>query len=178
MKKSISVLLALVMLFGCFAMSASAKYYDGERVPVGYDVDGSYIYQYRVTSDCTCEDADHFDGLPCHCCVKCPNLDISYLTNCAIENNEDGETGFDGTVCCENCTGIWGCNCKCACCTKLDQDLEDNNHNIGDIWDEQDQQNFVDGFQAILKRISDAFDKFFDAIFAFLRLDEVLGRTE
>ena len=46
-----------------------------------------------------------------------------------------------------------------------------------EIWDEEAQQGFIDGFQAILKRISDAFDKFFDAIFEFLRLDEVLGRN-
>lgn len=177
MKKSISVLLALIMLFSCFSMVASAAYYEGEMVAVGYDVDGSVIHQYRVTSDCTCENAAHLNSEECHCCVKCPNLDISYLTKCATENNEDGEIGFDGSVCCEDCTGIWGCNCKCACCGEKDQDLEDNNHNIGDIWDEQDQQDFISSFQAILKKISDAFDKFFDAIFAFLRIDEVLGNN-
>lgn len=177
MKKSISVLLALVMLFGCFAMTASAAVTGGEWVPVGYDVDGAYIYQYKLYGTCTCENADHFNGEKCHCCVFCPNLDDSYLTKCAIENNENGETGFDGTVCCEECTGIWPCNCKCSCCGEKDQDLDDNNNNIDDIWDEQDQENFVNGFQAILKKISDAFDRFFDAIFAFLRLDEVLGRN-
>lgn len=176
MKKSLSVLLALVMLFGCFSMVASAKYYDGEMVPVAYDIDGSEIYQYRVTSSCTCKDADHFEGKPCHCCVKCPNLDISYLTRCATENNLDGETGFDGSVCCENCTGIWQCYCGCACCGEIDQDLDDNNNTLDEIITDEDKEQFVSGFQAILKRISDAFDKFFDAIFAFLRIDEVLGK--
>ena len=178
MKKSLSVLLALVMLFGCFSMVASAAYYEGEWKAVGYDVDGSYIHQWWVTDECTCENADHFNGELCHCCVKCPNLDASYLTKCATENNEDGETGFDGSVCCEECTGIWPCSCSCACCGEKDQDLDDNNNNLGDFITDQDRENFVNGFQAILKRISDAFDKFFDAIFAFLRLDEVLGRTE
>lgn len=177
MKKSLSVLLALVMLFGCFSMVASAKYYEGEMVAVKQTIDG-FEYQYRVTSECTCENADHFEGKSCHCCVKCPNLDASYLTKCATENNADGETGFDGTVCCEDCTGIWPCNCLCACCGEKDQDLEDNKNNIDDIWGPEEQENFVNGFQAILKKISDAFDKFFDAIFEFLRLDEVLGRTE
>ena len=91
MKKSISVLLALVMLFGCFAMTASAAVTGGEWVPVGYDVDGAYIYQYKLYGTCTCENADHFNGEKCHCCVFCPNLDDSYLTKCAIENNENGE---------------------------------------------------------------------------------------
>ena len=178
MKKSLSVLLALVMLFGCFSMVASAKYYEGEMVAVGYDVDGSEIHQYRVTSECTCENAAHFNGEDCHCCVKCPNLDISYLTRCATENNLDGETGFDGTVCCEDCKGIWPCNCKCECCGEKDQNLDDNKNNFGDFITDDDKDQFVNGFQAILKRISDAFDAFFDAIFAFLRIDKVLGKTE
>lgn len=178
MKKLLSVLLALVMLFGCFSMVASAAVTNGEWVPVSKDIDGKDIYQYKLYGECTCENADHFNAEKCHCCVFCPNLDDSYLTKCATENNENGETGFDGTVCCEECTGIWPCNCPCACCGEKDQDLEDNKNNIGDIWDEQDQQDFISAFQAILKKISDAFDKFFDAIFAFLRIDEVLGRTE
>ena len=178
MKKSLSVLLALVMLFGCFSMVASAKYYDGEMVPVKETING-LEYQYKVTSECTCENADHFDGKKCHCCVKCPNLDISYLTKCATENNENGEVGFDGTVCCEDCTGItWGCNCGCVCCGEKDQNLDDNKNNIGDFITDEDKQSFVDGFQAILKKISDAFDAFFDAIFAFLKIDKVLGTTK
>lgn len=178
MKKSLSVLLALVMLFGCFSMVASAKYYEGEMVPVKGAIGGGYEYQYRVTSDCTCENAAHSNGEKCHCCVKCPNLDISYLTKCATENNENGETGFDGSVCCEDCKGIWPCNCKCVCCGEKDQDLDDNKNNFDDFVTEQDKEQFVSGFQAILKKISDAFDAFFDAIFAFLRIDEVLGKTE
>ena len=176
MKKSISVLLAIVMLFGCFAMTASAEVTHGEWIAVDYDVDGAPIYQYKLYGGCTCD--DHVSGAPCHCCVFCPNLDNSYLTTCAKENNKNNEVGFDGTVCCESCTGLWGCNCKCACCGEKDQNLDDNKNNIDDIWGEEEQEEFVNGFQAILKRISDAFDKFFDAIFAFLRLDEVLGRTE
>ena len=42
---------------------------------------------------------------------------------------------------------------------------------------EEAQEEFVTGFQAVLKRISDVFDKIFNAIFEFLRLDEVLGRN-
>ncbi len=175
MKKSLSILVAIVMLFSCFAMTASAAITGREMVAVDEDING-YIYQYKLYGDCTCTDAAHFDGEACHCCVFCPNLDDSYLTKCATENNEPGETGFDGTVCCEECEGIWPCNCKCACCSDKNQDLEDNKNNIDDYWGEEQQEDFVNGFQAILKRISDAFDKFFDAIFEFLRLDEILGR--
>ena len=175
MKKSLSVLLALVMLFGCFSMVASAKYYEGEMVPVKGAIGGGYEYQYRVTSKCTCEKVAHFNGEKCYCCVNCPNLDISRLTSCALNNDK---TAFSGYVCCEDCTGIWGCNCKCECCNEKDQNLEDNKNNLGDFITEQDKDQLVSGFQAILKKISDAFDKFFDAIFAFLRIDEVLGKTE
>lgn len=174
MKKIVVVLLSVLMLCGCMAVTAGAESEIGAQVPVDEDIFG-YTYQYELLGECTCLD-EHPDE--CHCCVFCPNLDISYLTSCAKANNPAGVTGFDGTVCCVECTGIWPCDCGCECCKEYNQNLEDLENNINEYWGEEEQENFVDGFQAILKQIRDAFDKFFDAIFEFLRLDEVLGRTE
>ncbi len=175
MKKIVAVLLSVLMLCGCMAVSASATVTVGDQVTVDQDIFGN-ITQYKLEGQCTCNVGQH--DAECHCCVFCPNLDISYLTSCAKANNPAGETGFDGTVCCVECTGIWPCDCGCDCCKEYNQNLDDLKNNINDYWGEEEQENFVDGFQAILKQIRDAFDKFFDAIFEFLRLDEVLGRTE
>ena len=176
MKKIIAVLLSVIMLFGCMAITASAGLTYGEQVPVGYDAAGGTIYQIAVTGQCE----HHLDGEAapekCNCCVFCPNIDSSYFTGCADAQNEAGETGFDGTLCCVNCDGIWPCDCGCHCCG-ANHDLGDLDNNLGDYITEEDKENFVDGFQAILKQISDIFDKFFDAIFEFLRLDEILGRN-
>ncbi len=173
MKKIIAVLLSVVLLFSCTAVVASAALVYGEQVPVDEGIDG-FVFQYRVTGECTCEEGHNTIG-KCHCCIFCPNLDVSYLTDCATAQNTDGATGFDGTLCCLNCTGIWPCDCGCACCNEKDQDLSDNENNIGDFWGPEQQESFVDAFQSILKQISDAFDRFFNAIFEFLRLYEILG---
>ena len=179
MKKIISVLLSVVLAFSCMALTASALEFADEPVNAG-DVDNANmpVLQYKVLGTCD----HHFGDEPftgaCDCCVLCPNVDASELTDCArgTEPIGIGDSLFDGYLCCTECTGMWGCDCGCACCG-LDHDQKDNENTLGDIWGEEEQKNFVNGFQAILKTISDAFDKFFDAIFAFLRLDEVLGRN-
>lgn len=160
MKKVISVLLTMLMLFSVMGTVALA---------VDNEVPGP-------TGECGC--ADHTIAAEgCHCCVLCPNIDISYLTACAKNSSAGGS--YDGSLCCYKCTGIWPCDCGCDCCGES-AGSDNNNPIIGDIddiWTEEAQDDFVDGFQKILKRISDAFDNFFNKIFEFLRLDEVLGRN-
>ena len=171
MKKVISVLLSVVMLFGCVALTASAVVTHGELVVVGSEF-GQDVYEYKYEGQCTCE--DHISGSLCHCCVKCPTLDTDYLTDCA--GRKEGK--YDGTVCCKDCDGISeDNNCTCGSCVEKDENLSDFESGLDNLIPEQDKQSFVDGFQSILKQISDAFDKFFDAIFAFLRLEEILGIT-
>ena len=46
---------------------------------------------------------------------------------------------------------------------------------LPDVWGEEEQDEFVNGFQKIMQRISKAFNEFFDKIFEFLRLDDLLG---
>lgn len=147
MKKLISVLLAALMLMSCFGMVSSAK---GEN--------------------CTCPVGVHVEGQACHCCVYCDTLDSSYVMNCYFKH---------GALCCDSCDGIYPCNCGASCgceyCVPGNQDINAGDSTLGEYWTEQDQENFVDGFQAVLKKISDFFDMIFDAIFEFLRLEDILG---
>ena len=152
MKKFISVFLAALMLLSCFAVTSFAV---------------------EKTGECVC-DGDHNHDDPCHCCLFCPNLDAGYVTSCAKGTlNSDVKI-----VCCYECTGLYGCKCGCECCKTGNENIGDDDNIMDEIITEQDKENFVDGFQAILKQISDFFDMLFDTIFEFLRLDEVLGRGD
>lgn len=151
MRKIISVLLVALMLFSVMAVSASAVV-------------------------CNCGRHNYDDPNNCYCCVDCPALDVTSLRlGCAVIVGDHYET------CCDNCKGFttgYACNCGCGCsyCKVTSSGTSSDLSDLKDqIWGEEQQNNFVDGFQAVLKKISDAFDKFFDAIFEFLRLDEILG---
>ncbi len=159
MKKIIAIFLAALMLFSVMGVVASAA-----DIPVSeVEVNGQCLHEHKTEA-------------PCHCCVYCPNIDIGYLTACAKNTSKDGK--FDGSLCCYECTGIFPCSCKCPCCAEETggegEDITDGDNNLDDVWNDQQKDNFVSGFQAILKRISDWFDMVFDAIFAFLRLGEVV----
>ena len=145
MKKVISILLAALMLFSLTGVVAAAE--------------------------TGCQHT-HKTEAPCTCCVYCPNLDLGYLTSCGKNDSKDGK--FDGSLCCSKCTGIFPCNCGCSCCAE-NENITDNDSTLDDIWGDQQQDDFVASFQAILKKISDWFDEIFDAIFAFLRIGEVVG---
>ena len=158
MRKIISVILAALMLFSVMAVSASA-----------------------AGGVCNCD--DHVADSTCHCCVYCPeNPSFAYVTPCHKEY-KNGKYVLKDTYCCSDCRGMINnngeCGCACDCCTlNGDGTIGISKTPIAgdwaDVWDEEAQQSFIDGFQAILKRISDVFDKIFDAIFEFLRLDDVL----
>lgn len=158
MKKIISVLLAVVMLFTMGTMAFAAVIEDPD-----------------TTETCRCDNHVGTPANSCHCCVLCPNIDKSWLTSCAKDKSVDGS--YDGSLCCAYCTGIFPCNCGCACCDRNNAD-NGNGSIFGPIdpdVKEEAQEDFISGFQKILKRISDVFDKFFDSIFEFLRLDDLLG---
>lgn len=158
MRKIISVILAALMLFSVMAVSASA-----------------------ASEVCNCD--DHVANSTCHCCIYCPeNPSFAYVTPCH-KDYVNGKYVLTDTYCCGDCRGFIDnkgkCGCSCECCAlDINGNVGDFSNPIGgywnEVWDEDAQQSFVDGFQAILKRISDVFDKIFDAIFEFLRLDEVL----
>ena len=137
-----------------------------------------------AASEFTCD--DHVDKSTCHCCIYCPeNPSFAYVTPCHKGYADGGYYLLDST-CCKDCNGFIDnkgkCGCSCSCCTlNTDGSMGDLSNPIGgvweEIWDEEAQEEYVSGFQAVLKRISDVFDKIFNAIFEFLRLDEILGRN-
>lgn len=125
--------------------------------------------------ECTCKDhTNSADG--CHCCVYCPNLDTYYLTSCvknadgSLKTNDNGEAEF----CCTACNGIRPCHCGCDCCPENGEDSAEGPDQL--LTDDQQQQ-VIDGFQSVLGRIREFFDKLFDAIFEFLRFDEIMGNN-
>lgn len=116
---------------------------------------------------CTCEDHKAGTDKSCYCCIYCDNLDRDQLTSCGKD--------ADGTevLCCNECSGIYPCTCGCPCCTLTDAEIEDSKNDP--ILNEEQQQEVIDTFQRVLRQISDFFDKLFDAIFEFLRFDEIMG---
>lgn len=158
MKKFISVFLAALMLMSCFAVSSFAA------------VD-------TFSKMCIC--TDHIKGQPCTCCVLCPNPDIDKWNTCYRETCETDENGnlVNGTFCCKDCRGVvhnGSCGCACECC-KGNENVEDGNHTFDNVITDQDKDNFVASFQEVIKKLSDFFNMVFDAIFEFLRIEEVLG---
>lgn len=146
MRKIISVILVALMLFSVAAVSVSA-------------------------ADCDC--ANHDGTETCRCCYFCPTMDSTYVMSCA----KDGNGVRTGIVCCKDCKGYYveggSCGCDCSCCggTKTPPT---NGFDLSGLITEEDKENFVDGFQAVLAKIAAVFNKIFDAIFEFLRIDDVL----
>lgn len=158
MKKVISILLVVLVAFSALSMVSFA----GSEVP-------------GPSGRCECDEHIASPAGVCHCCILCPNIDKTYLTACA--QGPDGK--YDGDLCCGKCTGMFPCFCGCSCCDNEEEEPS-NNPIVGkwdDIWDQDAQDDFVNGFQKILKRISDVFDSIFDAIFEFLKIDGVIGRN-
>ena len=152
MKKFISVLLALIMVMSCFGVMASAAV-------------------NLTTGTCIC--ANHVES-NCTCCVYCPTLSESAKADCLVrEQNADGS--YTITVCNAECTGLAYCTCS-GC--EYDEDYSGSDAGAGALIPEDVQDDIVTWFQLILSKVSTAFDEFFEAIFEFLRLEDVLGRTE
>lgn len=159
MRKIISVLLAILMIFSVMTIAASAE-----------------------AIRCDCGNHDDSLGATCYCCVNCPELPANYRFACVKKEGDKYVT------CCERCDGYYGAvygkctcsdspDCDCTFCASSGEDADDDSSYLDKVVSEQDKENFVDGFQAVLKKISDVFDRFFDAIFSFLKLDQILGRN-
>lgn len=110
-----------------------------------------------------CKDHIVDPEIGCHCCIDCPNLDEDYVTSCIK----------DGKRCCVDCRGVIPCDCGCPCCA-TDADNGETSGN-GQILTPDQQEQVIDGFQGVLARIREFFDKLFDMIFEFLRFDEIMG---
>lgn len=156
MKKTLSILMSVLILALSLAMVSSAA------------------------AKCECDIEEHPAG-KCTCCIYCEELDVHYLTSCAV--NPDGTLKYYNPeapeeeryveLCCGDCKGIIPCDCKCSCCTLSEDDVEDL---VPDqIFDDNQQQQIIGTFQKILNRFREFFDNFFDMLFEFLRFDEIMG---
>lgn len=121
----------------------------------------------------------------CHCCVACPVFDESYLeriTKCVKDDqgkldlskfgycyviNDYGEKVI---VECDKCTGYWPCNCGHDCCDPFEQSVDNPD---GPILTPDQQEQVTNTFQNFIKKVADLFNKFFDSIFEFLKIDEL-----
>lgn len=151
MKKALSLFLAVLMLFSVCASSMSV--FAEDEVAMG---------------ECACADCTRIMN-GCHCCAACPYIDASYLLACA----KDNEGHYKGSTCCGECSGIWPCGCSCSCCQDKS---EDPNPDSDPLIPANVRTTIIEAFQNAIQKVSAVFDKIFDAIFEFLRIDGILGK--
>ena len=152
MKKALSILMSILIIALSFTFIASA-----------------------VDACPECGSKEH-KAEKCGCCLYCPNLDTALVVPCirdgaGIKKDHNGEIAF----CCRECDGWYPCDCSCDCCVKGASDFENSNNN--QILNENQQQQVISGFQAVMARLREFFDKLFDTIFEFLRFDEIMGNN-
>ena len=164
MKKALSLFLAVLMMFSFSAVAFA----EGE-VPAC-----THGEKCAVCEDCTGES-------DCRCCVFCPFYDKGRIVSCATVVFDANGHVAEISYCCQNCTGQHNCKCgangdPCSCqqCLGESTNIEGG---IGEpLIPEKEQGKIVDAFQRIIRQVYDALMGFFDTIFEFLRIDEVLGR--
>ena len=152
MKKTLAILLAVIMLLASFAISF-AVFADEPVDP--------------ICSACGKQHTSTVRG-SCTCCLRCPYLDLSKVVACHKDNN-----GVTSSYCCGNCTGFYGCTCgqnpDCGCrfCngTGVEQETD-----VKPIVPEQTQIHIKELFQTIMHKISEVFDRIFEAAFAVLNV--------
>lgn len=150
MKKALSIILSLIMIAAVFALPASAE--DAVVIPA---------------AECNCE--DHVASGACHCCIYCENLDLKYRTSC-VKELEDGTY----SVCCAACDGIFPCECFCPCCDKSAEGNPEASGNTPVLTPEQ-QEEVITSFQGIMQKIVEIFNEFFNYLFEFLKLSDIMG---
>lgn len=151
MKKTIAIILAVLMLaasmtlvFGVFAEDSATE----------------------ICESCGKAHSKNEDGY-CHCCVDCAYLDVTYLLGCAKDENGH----FKGSYCCDKCSGIWPCNCNCGCefCGTVD---EETTTAMQPIIPEPARKNILDIFRNVMSKITEVFDRLFDAIYAIFQIED------
>ena len=148
MKKTLSVLLAVLMLFATFAIGFAVFADDAAVCPAGCGKPHS-----TTPSSCTC-------------CLNCPNLDMSKVAACAKDEN-----GVKNSFCCANCTGFYDCTCGQTCNCKFCSGKGDAPESeLKPVISEQTQVHIKDLFQNIIHKISEVFDRLFEAAFAIFNI--------
>lgn len=152
MKKALSLLLAIILVFSALACSFAV-----------------FAEEYEM-KDCSCSNCTRIPN-SCRCCAYCPYIDKSVLLSCA--KDEDGN--FKGSFCCSECSGIWPCNCHCGCEACVDKSQE-TDPDPEPLIPEAQRKAYVEAFQNAIKKVAAVFDKIFNAIFKFLRIDELIKK--
>ena len=158
MKRTLAILLSVLMLATCFVLV----------LPV-YAEDNVKCEFCGKLHNVEVEDGN------CYCCRRCVYLDTNTmntdrLTQCAKSPNGH----YKGDACCEQCTGIFPCNCanrksKCKCQWCSDQN-QNNEEPYKEVVSERAKTNFSSIMQNVLKKLSSVFDRLFDAAFAVFRI--------
>ncbi len=149
MKKTLSILMTILIIALSFTFVASAA--------------------------CECREHKASPANSCHCCIDCDNFDEHWASSCVKKTDAEGKIVIDKeSRCCIHCTGLLDCSCGCECCVAGDGN---NSSAPGQILTPEQQDQVVDTFQNVLGRIREFFDKLFDAIFEFLRFDEIMGNN-
>ena len=203
MKKIISLLLAVLMIFSVMVVAFAGSYKE-EAANEGV------LVRCAVCDKCT-------GKFGCNCCAECPgyidengvatnsaqfldcafgsyyDVDIyKYDENGAIIKKDDGTYDLEHkgdykmhyywkALCCEECTGRKGCRCNntdyenpcgCPCC------LYEPDHTEEKIQEGLDKgkEGFTNGIQSALIAIRDVMYELFNKLFAFLRIDIILGK--
>lgn len=204
MKKVLSVLLAVLMIFSLTTIAFAKGSYREEEAQKGVLV--------------RCTECDSCTGVfGCNCCEDCPGYidehgvatNTAQFNGCAFDfyydvdiyqHLEDGSVAKnpDGTnkllhkgdytthyywkaLCCEECTGRKGCRCNnqdydnpCGCpgCFYEPDHTEEKIQEGID----KGQEGYTKGIQAALIAMRDVMYDLFNKLFAFLRIDIILGK--
>lgn len=204
MKKIISIMLAVLMIFSLTTIAFAKGSYQEEEAQKGV------LFRCTECDDCT-------GVFGCNCCNECPgyiddngvatntaqfnacafdfyyDIDIyDYLEDGSVAKNDDGTYKLihKGTytthyywkaLCCEECTGRKGCRCNntdyenpCGCPCCL-YEPDHTEEKIQEGIDKA-QDGYTKGIQGALLAMRNVMYDLFNKLFAFLRIDVILGK--
>lgn len=193
MKKLLSVFLAAVMIFTFASVAFAGSWYD-EQANAG-------ITEYCTNCGNACTGT-----FGCTCCEECPGYidadgnaaNVAGYLACRYDFYLDVDI-YDGdghrihtgdqkmhyywkAKCCDDCTGKVGCKCNCKngdeanCPYCIDEDADDNLSDKVEGGIHAAQNGFINGIQTALTSVRDVMYELFDALFKFLRLEDLLGK--
>ena len=153
MKKILAIAVALILLSASLVFVFSALGADGDpEKPTICNACGQK-HEYSEKNG------------KCHCCPECAYLDSTYLLDCAKDTNGH----FKGSYCCDKCTGIWPCHCDCGCEFSGERSEEATTTPTA-IVPEPAQRNILSIFRNVMSKITEVFDKLFDALFIVFQI--------
>lgn len=196
MKKLLSVFLATIMIFSFATVAFAAGSWNEEQANVG-------IKEYCTSCGNACEGVfgcTCCENCPGHLDEKGNATNVSGYLECRYGFYLDADIVDDGghtihtgdnkmhyywkAKCCDDCTGKAGCKCNCKtedgkankCPYCIDNDEDQNISDKVDGGIQAAQNGFINGIQTALISVRDVMYKLFDALFEFLRLEDLLGK--